>query len=125
MNTTRHTDLPPALGTLERLGNRWTVRVLVALGDAGTLRYNEARHAVAGISQRRLTLALRDLERGGLVARRIHATFPPRVDYEITGLGRELAGRLGALQEWMQVNGVVIPAQRRTFHGRPRSLPAR
>jgi DNA-binding HxlR family transcriptional regulator len=110
-----------ALDALERIGNRWTVQVLGALEQAGTLRYNEVQRAVDGIPQRMLTLALRNLEQGGLVARRHYATFPPRVDYEVTRLGRELSGRLRALQAWIQANGVAIPAAQERFHGRPRS----
>jgi DNA-binding HxlR family transcriptional regulator len=110
-----------ALETLERIGNRWTVQVLGALERAGTLRYNEVQRAVDGVSQRMLTLALRNLERGRLVARKHYATFPPRVDYEVTGLGRELSEQLRALQAWMQANGVAIPSTPEPFHDRPRS----
>jgi DNA-binding HxlR family transcriptional regulator len=110
-----------SLDTLERIGNRWTVQVLGALERAGTLRYNEVQRAVDGISQRMLTLALRNLECGGLVARRHHATFPPRVDYEVTGLGRDLSGQLRALQAWMQAHGVAIPAGQERIHERSRS----
>jgi DNA-binding HxlR family transcriptional regulator len=113
--------LGAALDTLELIGNRWTLRVLGALEHAGTLRYNEVQRAVDGISQRMLTLALRNLEQGGLVARTHYATFPPRVDYEITRLGRELSGQLRELQAWIQANGVPIPAAQERFHGRSRS----
>ena len=112
----RSTGSPGAsLDALERIGNRWTVQVLGALEHAQTLRYNEVRRAVDGIPQRMLTLALRNLEQGGLVARTHYATFPPRVDYEVTGLGRELSERLRALQAWMQANGVAPPSN----HGPP------
>lgn len=118
----RSADAPvTALDTLERIGNRWTVQVLGALEHAGTLRYNEVQRTVDGISQRMLTLALRNLERSGLVARKHYATFPPRVDYEVTGLGRELSERLRALQAWMHANGVAIPSSPEPFHDRPRS----
>jgi DNA-binding HxlR family transcriptional regulator len=113
--------LGASLDTLERIGNRWTVQVLGALEQAGTLRYNEVQRAIDGISQRMLTLALRNLEQARLVARRHYATFPPRVDYEVTGLGRELSERLRVLQAWMQANGVAIPAARERLHDRPRS----
>ena len=113
--------VPPAsLDTLERIGNRWTAQVLATLEHAGTLRYNEVQRAIDGIPQRMLTLALRNLELGGLVARTHHRTFPPRVDYEITRLGRELSERLRALQEWMLASGVAIPAPGELHDRRPR-----
>ena len=122
MTKSRTADaLGASLATLERIGNRWTVQVLGALEHAGALRYGEVQRAIDGIPQRMLTLALRNLELGGLVSRTQQRTFPPRVDYEITGLGRELSERLRALQEWMQANRVAIPAARETFDDRTRS----
>jgi DNA-binding HxlR family transcriptional regulator len=75
--------------TLDRIGDKWTVLVLVAL-EQGPLRYNEIRRVVDGISQRMLTLTLKGLERDGLVNRTMYPTIPPRVDYELTELGRKL-----------------------------------
>ena len=113
------TPAPPA--TLERIGNRWAIQVLGALEHAGTLRYYEVRNAVEGISQRMLTLALRNLEQAGLVARQHYATFPPRVDYELTGLGRDLFQRLRELDAWMHANGVALPANQEQPDERPRT----
>ena len=64
------------------------------------MRFNEIRRAVSGISQRMLTLTLRGLERDGLVTRTVYPTIPPRVDYELTELGRTLIGALVALGDW-------------------------
>ena len=74
---------------LERVGDKWTVLVVVTLGE-GPKRFNELRRAIASISQRMLTLTLRGLERDGLVTRTVFATIPPRVDYELTELGQSL-----------------------------------
>jgi DNA-binding HxlR family transcriptional regulator len=74
---------------LERVGDKWTVLVVVTLGE-GPKRFNELRRAIASISQRMLTLTLRGLERDGLVTRTVIATIPPRVDYELTELGHSL-----------------------------------
>src|SRR6201746_2534405 len=74
---------------LSRVGDKWTVLVVSTLGD-GPKRFNELRRALGSISQRMLTLTLRALERDGLVTRTVFPTVPPRVDYELTDLGRSL-----------------------------------
>src|SRR5580765_8931659 len=74
---------------LSRVGDKWTVLVVTTLGD-GSKRFNELRRALGSISQRMLTLTLRGLERDGLVTRTVFPTIPPRVDYELTELGRSL-----------------------------------
>ena len=77
---------------LARVGDKWSVFVIMMLGD-GPRRFNELKRMVGGISQRMLTLTLRGLERDGLVTRTIFPTIPPRVDYELTDLGRGLSKR--------------------------------
>jgi DNA-binding HxlR family transcriptional regulator len=72
---------------LSRVGDKWTVLVVSTLGD-GPKRFNELRKALGSISQRMLTLTLRALERDGSVTRTVYAIIPPRVDYELTKLGR-------------------------------------
>lgn len=85
---------------LARVGDKWTVMVVGALAQGGTLRYNELLRRVEGISQRMLTLTLKGLEQDGLVGRTVHATVPPRVDYELTTLGHGLTVPLHALYCW-------------------------
>jgi DNA-binding HxlR family transcriptional regulator len=84
---------------LNRVGDKWSVLLIRMLG-AGPLRFNELKHRVEGISQRMLTLTLRGLERDGLVTRTVFATVPPRVDYELTPLGRTLLVPVQALASW-------------------------
>src|SRR5882672_3949413 len=84
---------------LERVGDKWTVLVVVTLGE-GPKRFNELRRAIASISQRMLTLTLRGLERDGLVTRTMFPTIPPRVDYELTELGRSLWAAVEPLGLW-------------------------
>lgn len=84
---------------LSRVGDKWSVLIVVYL-SAGTMRFNELRRTIDGISQRMLTLTLRSLEKDGLVIRRVTPTIPPRVDYSLTGLGRSLLVPLTALVEW-------------------------
>src|SRR5499427_10959171 len=74
---------------LARVGDKWTVLVVAELGN-GSKRFSEIRRALGSISQRMLTLTLRGLERDGLVTRTVFPSIPPRVDYELTGLGRSL-----------------------------------
>lgn len=83
------------------LGEKWTLLVLGALTKAQTLRYNDLQRAVRGISQRMLTLRLKKLEENGLVKRTIFPTVPPRVEYELTPLGRTLIAPVRALLRWV------------------------
>src|SRR5690606_18809475 len=84
---------------LNRIGDKWSVMVVGYLAPK-TMRFNELRHAIGGISQRMLTLTLRNLERDGLVTRTVYAEIPPRVEYALTDLGRTLTEPLDALWNW-------------------------
>src|SRR3954470_15107955 len=96
---------------LARVGDKWTVLVVSALGD-GPKRFNELRRALGSISQRMLPLTLRGLERDGLVTRTVFPTVPPRVDYELTALGRSLLAPVSALGDWALKNrGKIAEAQ--------------
>src|SRR6202165_4556305 len=85
---------------LARVGDKWSVYVIHVLGDAGTLRFNELRSRVAGISQRMLTVTLRGMERDGLVTRKVYPEVPPRVEYSLTKLGRTLRQLVRGLVDW-------------------------
>ena len=84
---------------LSSVGDKWTIMVVGALSK-GSLRYNEIRRRVSGISQRMLTLTLKRLETDGLVTRTLFPSVPPRVDYELTDLGQTLRGALLPLHRW-------------------------
>ncbi len=84
---------------LNRIGDKWSVMIVGYL-NRRTMRFNELRHAIGGISQRMLTLTLRNLERDGLVTRTVFPEIPPRVEYELTELGRTLTEPLDALWQW-------------------------
>jgi len=101
---------------LSRIGDKWTVLVVSTLGD-GPKRFNELRKALGSISQRMLTLTLRALERDGLVTRTVFPTIPPRVDYELTKLGRSLLEPVSALGLWARQNRPIIQEARRRFDG--------
>ena len=100
--------------TLDRIGDKWTVLVVGVL-EPGPLRYNEIRRAVDGISQRMLTLTLKELERDGLVTRTMYPTIPPRVDYELTQLGRNLMTPLRSLYDWAVKHRPAMLAARKRF----------
>ena len=99
---------------LSRVGDKWTVLVVIALGD-GPRRFNELRKALGSISQRMLTLTLRALERDGLVTRTAFATIPPRVDYALTKLGRSLLEPVSVLGLWARTHRPAIQDARRRF----------
>ena len=100
-------------GLLQRIGDKWSVLVVQTLGD-GSRRFNELRREIPTVSQRMLTLTLRNLERDGLVNRTVTPIIPPRVDYELTELGRSLQGPICGLVEWSMDNvGAIHAAQDR------------
>ena len=99
---------------LSRVGDKWTVLVVWTLGD-GSKRFNELRKALGSISQRMLTLTLRALERDGLVTRTVFPTIPPRVDYELTELGRSLLDPVSELGSWARKNRRAIENARHRF----------
>lgn len=103
-----HTDVPtgaaaaedcPIRDVLDRVGDKWSTLIVIRLGQR-THRFNELHREIDGISQRMLTLTLRALERDGLVNRTVYPTVPPRVDYELTDVGRTLLVPITALHEW-------------------------
>ncbi len=96
------------------VGDKWTVLIVVLLGD-GPKRFNEIKRLVGGISQRMLTFTLRGLERDGLVKRTVFPTNPPRVDYELTKLGSTLWQAVEPLGSWAQAHVSEILASRKQF----------
>ena len=99
---------------LSRIGDKWTVLVVQTLGE-GPKRFNELRREIPSVSQRMLTLTLRNLERDGLVNRTVTPTIPPRVDYELTELGKSLQKPICGLASWAMDNVEAIDAARERF----------
>ena len=99
---------------LQRVGDKWTVLVVVKLGER-RMRFSELMVAVGGISQKMLTTTLRGLERDGFVTRTIYPTIPPKVEYELTDLGRELLVPVRALSDWARRNMARVDEARRKF----------
>src|ERR1700722_141643 len=119
-----HAACKAVVETLARIGDKWTVMVVGALSK-GPIRYNEIGRRVEGISQRMLTLTLKGLEQDGLVTRTMYPTIPPRVDYELTELGRKLIVPSPSLTVWAREIRPAMLAAREAFrrrgqHGSPR-----
>lgn len=104
----------PTRRILDRIGDRWTVLIVGALGD-GTARFSELRRRIEGVSQKMLTQTLRGLERDGLVERTVHPEVPVRVEYTLTDAGRTLQAPLLALQEWAIEHHSHITASQEAF----------
>ena len=92
---------------LQRIGDKWTVLVVSTLAE-GPRRFNELRREIPSVSQRMLTLTLRNLERDGLVSRKVTPSIPPRVDYALTQLGHSLQQPVLALSQWALDNVAAI-----------------
>ncbi|MER5966297.1 helix-turn-helix domain-containing protein [Streptomyces sp. NPDC002057] len=112
----------PSRGTLEHVTGRWGSLTLGAL-HAGTFRFNELRRRVDGVSEKMLSQTLHALERDGLVHREAQPTNPPRVDYRLTPLGREVAERLMGLIELVEGRMPQVEAARRSYDAE-RTAPA-
>ncbi len=103
---------------LDRIGDKWSLYIVAMLAN-GTRRFNELKRGIDGISQRMLTLTLRGLERDGLVTRTMYPTIPPRVDYDLTDLGRTLLTPVMALVHWANENQVAIAEAHKRFDEEP------
>ena len=99
---------------LHRIGDKWSVLIVMMLAD-GPKRFNQLKREIDGISQRMLTLTLRGLERDGMVTRTVTPSIPPRVDYELTDIGRSLREPVTALGEWAIAHIDCIRAAQERF----------
>jgi DNA-binding HxlR family transcriptional regulator len=104
----------PSRRLLDRIGDRWTVLIVGAL-DPGPQRFGALAVRVGGISQKMLAQTLRSLERDGFVTRTVYPEIPPRVEYELTALGRSLQAPLRALEEWAVANMSEVVEHEREY----------
>lgn len=107
---------------LGRVGDKWSLLVIEALSEEGELRFSRLRARVGGISQKMLTKTLRQLERDGLVTRRVHAVVPPRVDYRLTALGDGLGEAVCGVWQWVERHVAAVERARRSYDARPREV---
>lgn len=119
IETTRGPVLTPCApgSVLARLGDKWTILVisLLALSPDAPMRFGAIRRGIPDISQRMLTLTLRNLERDGLVARHYYSEVPPRVEYELTDRGKSMLEPLAAFTGWIRDTWQDIEASRIAF----------
>lgn len=101
---------------LGRVGDKWTVLIVKAL-ETEPRRFNALKREIGGISQQMLTRTLKTLERDGMVARTVHATVPPSVEYALTDLGHSLAVPVMALADWTFAHLPQIHANRTAYDG--------
>lgn len=106
----------PSRAALDRLADKWSVLLVGAL-SGGSQRFSELRTSVEGISEKMLTQTLRSLERDGLVTRTVYATVPPRVDYELTPLGRSLNRPMAAVRAWAEQHVNEVQEARAAYDG--------
>lgn len=105
----------PIRDVLDRIGDKWSMLVLLVLNDTKVLRFNHLQTQIGDISQKMLTVTLRKLEADGLVERTIYAEIPPRVEYEISQMGRTLVPYLKSLSKWAKENMADIEKSRSRF----------
>ena len=106
----------PIRDVLDRIGDQWSLLVLEAL-ETGTMRFNELMRAIGDISKQMLSRTLRRLEKDGFVRRTIYAEVPPRVEYDLTDLGRSFLGPMQQLVRWADEHHKAIVLSRRDYAG--------
>jgi DNA-binding HxlR family transcriptional regulator len=112
-----HKDPAAVRELLTKIGDKWSIFLILSLAKllGGRARFSELERTIPGISQRMLTLTLRNLERDGLVSRQVFPEVPPRVEYEITSLGRSLLRPMQSLVDWVATNWEQVKKARSRF----------
>lgn len=118
-----HPDVSPAVEALVRdvigqVADKWTMLILEALEEHGTLRFTQVGRIVGGISQKMLTKTLRQMECDGLITRTVHPVIPPHVDYRMTEIGRELTAAFCGVWVWAETYHAQVEAARAAFKAR-------
>jgi DNA-binding HxlR family transcriptional regulator len=103
---------------LDRVADKWTLLVIEALEPGEPVRFTRLKEIVGGVSQKMLTKTLRQLERDGLVTRRVHPVIPPHVDYTLTSMGRDLGEAVCGMWTWVEANADTVSASRLAFEAR-------
>jgi DNA-binding HxlR family transcriptional regulator len=109
---------------LERVGDKWTLLVIEELGSGGEMRFTQLRDRIGGVSQKMLTKTLRELERDGLVTRRVHPVVPPRVDYKLTRLGEALGEAVCGIWTWVETHLREVERSRQSYDRKQATLRA-
>jgi DNA-binding HxlR family transcriptional regulator len=103
---------------LDRVGDKWTLLVIEELGSGGEMRFTRLRDRIGNVSQKMLTKTLRDLERDGLVSRRVYPVVPPRVDYKLTPLGEALGEAVCGMWTWVEKHINDVERSRQAYDRR-------
>ncbi|MCE1189659.1 MAG: helix-turn-helix transcriptional regulator [Ignavibacteria bacterium] len=112
-----HPEHCPVRNVMDRIGDKWSVLVLLLLEDCEVLRFNEICNYIKTISQKMLASTLRSLEADGLVSRQVYAQIPPKVEYRLTERGKSLLPHLHNLVSWAAGNMDGIQQSRKNFEG--------
>ena len=113
----------PTRLVLDRIADKWTVLIIGRLAE-GARRFGELRRDVAGISPKVLTQKLRELERDGVLTRKIYPSVPPKVEYRLTPLGQTLIGLLDAIRVWSESHIDAVVAAQQTYDAQLRAEPS-
>ncbi len=105
----------PVRSILDRIGDKWSILVLILLEENGTMRFNELSREIEDVSQKMLTVTLRTLEADGLVKRTVFPEVPPRVEYELTAVGESLLPHINGLTAWATTHFSAIRKSRAKF----------
>ena len=104
MQNFHHDGICPIRDIISRLGNKWALLVLITLNGNGVMRYNEIKKSIGDISERMLSLTLRNLRSDGLIIRKVYPEVPPRVEYELSEIGHDLIPHIKDLVMWAVKN---------------------
>jgi DNA-binding HxlR family transcriptional regulator len=105
----------PVRNVVDRIGDKWSVLVLMTLNDGGVLRFNEVYNAIHTISQKMLSVTLKSLEADGLISRMVYPQIPPKVEYRLTDRGKSLIPHLHGLIAWASKNLRDIRESRKEY----------
>lgn len=125
MQETPESECGALVQIIDRIADKWAVMVVGHLAKGEVMRFNQLLRAIPGVSHRMLTLTLRGLQRDGIVSRTAFATVPPRVDYELTPLGRSLTTPLSMLARWATDHRADVEAARVCFDAEIKPVVAR
>ncbi len=110
-----NTDQCPVRNVLDRFGDKWSMLIILLLGQQEVMRFNEMHKAIGDISQKMLTVSVRKLEADGLLSRQIFPVIPPRVEYRLTPLGKSLLPLMATISDWANQNMKEILENRSKF----------
>lgn len=108
-------EICPVRNVIARFGNKWALLVILVLSEHEKIRFNELRQFIPDISSRVLSGTLKTLEADALVCRKAYPTVPPKVEYQLTEMGRSLVPIITQLTEWAQTNLKTIVTHRNEF----------